>query len=82
MTTDEDDDTASAGKTLQHAAERVQPATAGATPLVNNIDYQQKQMIRALICEGYLQLNPCAQRIAYCFGYIAAVDAGTITISL
>ena len=44
--------------------------------------YQQKRIIRALICEGYLQLNPCAQRIAYRFRYIAAVDAATITISL
>ena len=46
------------------------------------VQYQQKRIIRAHKSEGYLQLNPCAQRIAYRFGYIAAVDAGTITISL
>ena len=44
--------------------------------------YQQKRIICALKIEGYLQLNPYAQHIAYRFRYIATVDVGTITISL
>ena len=50
--------------------------------VVAKTNYQQKQIIRAHKTEGYLQLNQCAQHIAYHLRHIATVDMQTLTMSL
>ena len=49
---------------------------------VRSASYQTKWKRCTHKIKGYLELNMHAQRIAYRFRYIAAVDMRTITISL
>ena len=79
-----------AGNGQHHASELAQKAlelALGARPAasgegVEQLEYQQKSIIRTLKSEGYLTFNPYAQHIANRFQYIATVDVPTITLSL